>query len=197
MCADTPDTPVPADMFTPPGAAGAMVTPDSAGVEQLQVTRWKRTTPRTDKGKTHRYPARARKCAQCGQVYTPLRKTGRYCSNACRQAAFKARRRKARKRAGTSAQSALIVHTCPHCTRTWLDRPNTLRVYCSGACTQAAYKARKRATVRALGALLALDHGKAFDLVERLGTTRARQQLQRCGLEYCIPARTYVSLGAA
>ena len=197
MCADTPDTPVQIEMFPPLGAAGAIVTPADDGAETPPLTRPRQRGYRSDIGKTHRYPIRPRKCKRCGQVFTPRYKLAKYCSNACRQAGHKARHKRKRKASAAAAEAGLIVHTCPHCRRNFLDRVHTLRVYCTGACTQAAYKARKRATVHALGALLALDHGKAFDLVERLGTTRARQQLQLFGMEYNPFARQYISLGAA
>lgn len=51
------------------------------------------TLSRTDRRSLYRYHIHALTCAHCGTTMLALRSDARYCSNACRQAAYRARRR--------------------------------------------------------------------------------------------------------
>lgn len=134
-----------------------------------------------------RYTARPRACKHCGASFRPRRKTGRYCSDKCRQAAARARRRPA---SAPARQPALQAVTCPHCLLGYL-RDNPLQVYCSARCRMACKRARRAAAVEALAAALGMPRSLAFDVVEQAGMTAITARLAGMGMQYNAPARAF------
>lgn len=87
-------------------------------------------------------------CGHCGAV---IEGRGRYCGPACKQAAYRARHgagavspsERAVKAAVTRA-AKVITKTCPICGAAFGVNGNAAAaVYCSDACKQAAYRARR------------------------------------------------------
>ena len=82
-------------------------------------------------------------CAWCARSFWAERRTGRWCSGACRQAAYRARQHGA---PGVAARQAIPesgIRQCAWCTEWFLPSRKT-GVYCSGGCRQAAYRSRER-----------------------------------------------------
>ena len=93
-------------------------------------------------------------CEFCGHFFKPARKDGRFCSQSCKQKAYRRRvdpdvgsisREKQRK-----ANIDLTKHTktkelcCEQCGRTLIVSIATTNLaYCSNACKQKAYRKRK------------------------------------------------------
>jgi predicted nucleic acid-binding Zn ribbon protein len=75
-------------------------------------------------------------CHHCGKRFDPATYTGPsrlYCSNACRQAAYRDRRRQ-----------VPTGRTCWQCGRPLPEDGSYRREYCSNACRQAAYRERRQ-----------------------------------------------------
>lgn len=107
-------------------------------------------------------------CHRCGVLFAAWRVDAKYCGSACRQAAHRDRRRRARiaqaiehptplaehkarrqeitDRRLATKRAQVIEYSCRHCGRQFqTDGTGTGRLYCSNACRQAAYRARKAA----------------------------------------------------
>ena len=99
--------------------------------------------------KNQRY---VRPCQQCGQMH---KRSSQYCSNACKQVAYRrrkdsqsgswARRRERANRAVSTKQWVTRPICCEHCgtERRFTIAQTTNRMYCSDKCKQAAYRLRK------------------------------------------------------
>ena len=89
-------------------------------------------------------------CSYCRKRFEGKRKDARYCSAACRQAAYRARQPRANMDEVTAKRLATkrgksYQGVCRHCGRRfWMDGTQTAQVYCDAACRQAAYRARKK-----------------------------------------------------
>jgi len=100
----------------------------------------------------HEMLRRSRSCAHCDKLH---RRHSQYCSNACKQAAYRKRKdpgagdwsRKSERaqKAVRTKQSTYVELTCEHCgdKRSWTIASGALRRYCSDKCKQAAYRQRK------------------------------------------------------
>lgn len=97
---------------------------------------------------------RRRVCSQCGKLHE---RYSQYCSNACKQKAYRKRHnpksgswenRKARaQNAVRTKQWVIKTIVCEHCgeERSFTVAQCTNRIYCSDKCKQAAYRQRKQA----------------------------------------------------
>jgi len=81
-------------------------------------------------------------CAWCDRGFQVRRASGRFCSGACRQAAY--RDRQSRQRAPREAAAAPEPVTLRQCARCgeWFRPLRATGLWCSGACRQAAYRGR-------------------------------------------------------
>ena len=90
------------------------------------------------------------RCHVCHKEFVANRVDAKYCSNACRQKAYRDRQPKKDRREVAAAQLAgrrATTHKgkCSYCGRTfYTDGTGTGRLYCNNACRQAAYRERKR-----------------------------------------------------
>jgi hypothetical protein len=91
----------------------------------------------------------------CEEAFTCTNKRQKYCSSACRQAAYEARidpevkywrRKQARAQKIVESRRGNFQHiVCVHCQQPFKRSNNeALRIYCSPACRQAAYRERKK-----------------------------------------------------
>jgi endogenous inhibitor of DNA gyrase (YacG/DUF329 family) len=103
-------------------------------------------------------PKLKRYCCQCGEPFMARRKSAIYCSPACRVAAFRTAQNarakpkvRSKKKQPTEVEIPELV-TCIGCdTQMWLYKHNKQRLYCSSACKQRAYRARKDRGVNVWG----------------------------------------------
>lgn len=129
-------------------------------------------------------------CEQCGKEYAPnKRRTNKFCSDRCRQKAYRARSgqsltpieksldtpsARARKAAQTKA-SQYFTMKCKHCGGEYgasgTQAPNSM--YCSAACKTAAYRARyeSRAAHVLSGALGESEFRARYKELRALGET--------------------------
>lgn len=103
---------------------------------------------------TLRGAVKIRSCTHCDKIVR--RKNSQYCSNACKQAAYRRRKdpesgywsRKSERaqKAVRTKQSTYVSLICEHCgdERGWTIASGALRRYCSDKCKQAAYRERKK-----------------------------------------------------
>ena len=92
-------------------------------------------------------------CTYCGKLHDGR---GKYCSSACKQAAYRRRvdsevgqpgRRSAgaHKATVTKHENVRLMH-CQHCgAAIMISATESARMYCGAACKQAAYRARRKA----------------------------------------------------
>lgn len=97
---------------------------------------------------------RFRPCQECEQLHE---RNSQYCSNACKQAAYRRRRdpgtglrSRRQQRSDNAARTKAWIQrrlVCEHCEREFTISlaESTNRRYCSNACKQAAYRERKKA----------------------------------------------------
>lgn len=97
-------------------------------------------------------------CSSCGRPFHAQRSTAKYCSNACKQDAYRQRNgltsglhpndahREAARRGAITLAARYFEVTCQHCGRVVGADGNTVKnlKYCSDACSQAAYRKRKK-----------------------------------------------------
>jgi hypothetical protein len=79
-------------------------------------------------------PKRGHTCQMCGTIFLSIRRTGvKYCSATCR------------KRASNGHKTWNTHRRCEQCGKGYtISQPHQWHRYCSNACRQAAYRARKR-----------------------------------------------------
>jgi hypothetical protein len=63
------------------------------GIEILYCSPECKTEARRQRRADEREPKRPIKCAECGERFTPIRSTARFCSTRCRMAAHRADKR--------------------------------------------------------------------------------------------------------
>ncbi len=95
-------------------------------------------------------PALKRYCVACGNAFLARRKTAIYCSTTCRCRDYRQRQKlkgkpNARSTKCVATQNKVpFVVTCIECNaKMWLHSRNHHKLYCSRACQQRAYLARK------------------------------------------------------
>lgn len=147
------------------------------------------------RGLTTRKPAglttlRPRKCRHCGAKYRPTRDTQRFCSKACRQAAW-AREKPRTRRQGDAIEPA----TCEHCGRTFWRREGRGRRYCSSSCRVMSSRVRKQATIRAFSEYTGKSEQETADIAD--ASTAALKGMQTFltarGLVYEPSRRAWVA----
>lgn len=137
------------------------------------------------------YKPRARKCKQCGEGFTPQRKSALYCSAACNQKAYRKRQSKAKK-AAPKPKPQLAPFVCEHCGKSSWQPVVKDRRYCSATCRVGACGARREAAIEAL-ALTGVGYEKAAIAVESLGMKTISASLGCLGLAYDAQARQWMN----
>lgn len=96
------------------------------------------------------------RCMYCGCEFRAIRSDSRYCSRACRQAAYRARKmisyeeiklhiHEARVRAVATKRAQSITLTCLECGKSYeVSGLATLSQYCSGACRVRVHRRRNK-----------------------------------------------------
>lgn len=148
----------------------------------------------TENGLTRkrRYTPRARACKVCGTVFKPPMKGGhaRFCSHACRQAAYYKRAKRAGKIA-PKPPAPLVQVVCVHCGASVLAVNRPQQLYCSKRCRKGAAKAKARATVAALATVMGGSRETAALALDGVGMARAAAVLAARGLTYNAAARAW------
>jgi hypothetical protein len=141
-------------------------------------------TQLTPKRVTRKYKPRARKCANkaCQKVFTPSAKHGRFCSDACRQAEGRRRKKKGMKVQIASPDLELV--TCLHCTNTFFRKVGSSAKYCSDSHKELAYRQRKEATISAISDATGMGLEDAAQLVRSAGMPNCTRWLKQQGMEY-------------
>lgn len=156
--------------------------------------------PKTKPTKKNRYGPRARKCHHCGRSFTPKVKTAKWCSETCRVANWKKRKKKEAARAAKAAKDAakttgpeLLASSCAHCGLGFL-RPaaRSSQIYCRPACREGASRCKRRQAVGALAQALGMPQGVAFDVIEKLGLRQVSAQLTALGMHYDPTRRAWI-----
>jgi hypothetical protein len=155
-------------------------------------------TQLTPKRVTRKYKPRARKCANkaCQKVFTPSAKHGRFCSDACRQAEGRRRKKKGLKVQITSPDLELV--TCLHCTNTFFRKVGSSAKYCSDSHKELAYRQRKEATISAISESTGMSIEDAGALVLSAGMANCTRWLRQQGMSYNDSLRRWlVALGVS
>lgn len=141
-------------------------------------------------GTRRKYTPRARRCAVCGTEFKPESKHGRYCSTACRSAAY--RQRKAAQSADQPKEVIVEALVCDECGKGFFAVKGKGAKYCSGSCRSSAYKARRRAAVEALAAELGTSLEDAQDALDVRGLREIGDYLKSRGYLYDTAAHVWV-----
>lgn len=165
----------------PLGVTALHTTPESAGVTADEQTS---VTPRR---KRH-YKPRARRCACCGESFTPQRRgRAKYCSDLCRGKDW---RRKHPKQAVVVVELEAI--TCEHCGKSALVPAGKGQRYCDGTCRTGAYRARREAAIAALIEGHGMTTNQAILTVEAKGMQRISRMLATFGYVYDVNLRRWL-----
>lgn len=133
------------------------------------------------------------KCKHCHKAFTPARGGTKYCSTACRQAAYRARLKRQQQPPSLSASSseaALVVATCANCGGSFWAK-NKRQQFCTVSCRSLYSKAARAALPAALGAFYGIPEGKALDMIDALGMKRVRSIIEQAGYQYDHAARRW------
>jgi hypothetical protein len=134
----------------------------------------------TPKRVTHRsYKLRARHCKNCGEVFTPKSKHGRFCSDTCRKAAWKKERRKHPK---PPKEKPLELQTCAGCRQGFFGVRG--QKHCTPSCKTAAWRHRRQAAIAILAFDMQISETKAADVVEVSGMKKITAYLTTRGYVY-------------
>jgi hypothetical protein len=140
-----------------------------------------------------RDPRRLRRtCNHCHRSFTAARATAKYCSDACRGKAYRARQQPQ-----TRIQPApkRAVSICQHCGNTFRANIGKRQIYCSESCKTLAYRARRAALIYTIAAYTGTTSDIAADSVEKHGMKRATTIMQALGLIYDAATKSWVQSG--
>jgi hypothetical protein len=142
----------------------------------------------TPRRKRH-YKPRARRCACCGESFTPQRRgKSKYCSDLCRGRDW--RRKHPKKQAAADLELEAI--TCEHCGKGALVPAGKGRRYCDATCRTAAYRARREAAIAALIDGHGMSQYEAVATVESKGMQRVTRMLNTFGYVYDADGRRWL-----
>lgn len=150
-------------------------------------------TPATGKPVTvqrRSYTPRARACKVCGTDFKPASKAAKYCSDACRAKAYRARQ--AADRADRPREIVVEALTCAHCGKGFFAVKGKGAQYCTGTCRASAYKARRAAAIAALADDLGISTDEAADALDTRGLKAIVAELTARGWLYDRIAHTFV-----
>lgn len=136
------------------------------------------------------YTPRARACKVCGTDFKPASKAAKYCSDACRAKAYRARQAAAR--ADRPREIVVEALTCAHCGKGFFAVKGKGAQYCTGTCRASAYKARRAAAIAALADDLGISTDEAADALDTRGLKAIVAHLQARGYIYDRIARVWV-----
>lgn len=131
-----------------------------------------------------------RKCPICRKSI-PHYSTATYCSPACRQKAYRIRK-KQRDQAAAKTDKPIQPDVCAHCGDSYW-RSSPLQKYCCASCRVSAAKTRRRAAQVAMIEVYGLPKDTAQDVAEVAGMKRIAAMLEQAGLRYDIRARRWIS----
>lgn len=130
------------------------------------------------------------KCDCCKRAYRPVKIDQKYCSGACRQKAYR-RRKKATAKPVARRERSLHLETCQHCDGSFLTSAHNAK-FCSTSCRTLHHRAMKKAIAPALVATVGLPVNAALDQVETQQTRRLRRVLEARGMVYQHQRRAWV-----
>ncbi len=132
----------------------------------------------------------AHKCGHCKKAFQGRKIDQLYCSNKCRQAAYRER-----KQSGTAKKTRpailLRVMVCEHCTGTFFGKTRRSK-FCSTSCRTLYHRHMKAALPAALIALYRLPEEKAVELIETQPVSRLKAILAESGLSYSSTRRAWI-----
>ncbi len=130
------------------------------------------------------------KCLNCKQAFTPTKIDQKYCSSACRQAAYRKRLLKHRGVRKPLEVKPLITATCLHCGGSfWAQRSRA--IFCSTSCRSLHHRALKEAIPEALEVAYGIPKEKAADIVETQPIWQVRGLLRDRGFSYSHDVRAW------
>lgn len=123
------------------------------------------------------------KCEHCRKAYTPTRVSQKYCSQACRQAAYRKRHSTPKRKPKAKPEPVLHPATCKHCGgQFWAA--NKRQIFCGVSCRTRHYQEKRKAVVVALSEVFAIDQDHAGDVIESVDFSRVQSVLVAHGLQY-------------
>lgn len=133
------------------------------------------------------------KCGNCKQAFISTKIDQKFCSQKCRQAAY--RKRLKAKRAGKPIhRTATVLSICLHCNGTF-EAKTRRGVFCSTSCRTLYHRALKASIPSALMALYNVPADKAADIVETQPLNKLRQLLENAAYIYSHPERSWIRIG--
>jgi hypothetical protein len=133
----------------------------------------------------------AQKCAHCRKAFKAGKIDQQYCSNRCRQAAYRKRKPTILRREKRGEERPLHPTTCLHCGGTFWAKSGR-SVFCSTSCRTLHHRALKAALPDALSSLYGIPIEKAVDVVDTQPTAKIREVLATAGYIYNHPERQWV-----
>lgn len=130
-----------------------------------------------------------KKCKQCKKSFRG-QETSKFCSNKCRQAAYRRRINPTLKKRDKSQVQVLEPVTCIHCQKGfWAKSKKAL--YCSDSCRVLSYRHRRNDAIATLAILTGVSLKNIEDVADSLGIQRVHGLLQQYGYIYQPAARQW------
>jgi hypothetical protein len=134
----------------------------------------------------------AHKCDHCKKAFQHRKIDQRYCSNKCRQAAYRNRQQCQDAKKPRPAPAPLLVAICDHCGGSFWAKTRRSR-FCSTSCRTMNHRHMKTALKDTLAALYSLPEGTAAELIEMQPVTRLKALLADAGLFYSAVQKAWIS----
>lgn len=139
---------------------------------------------------------RQKYCSECRSGFMAQRDNAKFCSDKCKQLAYRKRNgQTSTNRVKDAGMGNAVRRTCPHCSsRFYLNRYGRTRKFCSDSCKVSANRIKIAATKQLLTRLLHADyHMKPFHEAAKKGTDAFEKLVASVGYEYSFVHRTYMN----
>src|SRR5262245_50018707 len=135
------------------------------------------------------------KCLSCRKSIADMREGQKYCSNACRQAAYRKRKAQAQPAKKQAVERdlfpALVPTTCDHCKGTFWAKMERAR-FCSTSCRSLYHRSLKAALPHALATAYGLPQNTIQHLIKTEPVRDLQTWLSDSGYVYSHPQRSWV-----
>lgn len=128
-------------------------------------------------------------CAQCDRAYTRYSPRGKYCSTACKQAAYRARKAgdvtPKTKKSKVAPYEKYKARPCPRCGK-YFTAKSAKKTFCSDSCKVMSNRKKQERTIASMGLLKNIEYGQAYVYVDEIGWKAAYAELEQNGLIWVV-----------